>query len=59
MEYKITKMAGLRWRVTILGGGSFNTSSLAEALEFVRQHGEAQAQLRDELSATLLRPLKT
>jgi hypothetical protein len=38
-EYKLTKLAGLRWRVTVSPrGGTFTTSSLDEALAFIRQH---------------------
>jgi hypothetical protein len=42
MEYTLTKMAGLRWRVAIKDGGTFNTSSIDEALAFIRNHAESR-----------------
>lgn len=38
MKYTLEKRAGLRWRITCPDKSYLDTSSLTEALEFMRKH---------------------
>jgi hypothetical protein len=46
MKLTIVRLAGLRWRIDIDGGGSFHAASWDDALNWLRRY--VAAQLREE-----------